>query len=264
MAHIHNYLTNIDPNSHIYVYDAISINSVSAFINRIHHTTPPFTDKPIRHIFVIKLVTIGDSNYIHDTFIPSSDFLSILTSTIIPHNQHVEILYVTENKPKNTISGNDFVVSYTIDTCNTALSHMFRHMNKWINDIYHSQHIIGSLNEYIITDLLHADHNIDSRRIDTYFEDIVLCKVFLELLSNTTDIGIINSSLYSILTTLDNRLDITIPPTLTFGISGIITPQIITALFNIDKITYHTTTIDDILSISICPRMIKEYIIDGY
>lgn len=239
----------------------ITTDTISEYKSNLSHTSD-YSGLGTRHIFVKTMKINTPYLYLYDNFISPSELSTILSTEVIPHNHKVFITYITEDRVDvNHPIGNQFVVMNTILTCNKLLGTICRRANTWLNATYNHNCIIGPMTEHIVSRLLVNDKTIPERHLDTYYEEFIIAKTILDMLSDFAEDAPLSVS--RILDIFDKRLTIEIPQTMRYGDSGILKPAVFNTIMNLDKVQYRLSTLDYLLDVKFDTRLMKAYFLNN-
>lgn len=254
-AYVKNYYIKNCPDAIVKTYDDITPSTIEAFVHNVRHRAI-FTSSKTVHVFIKKLLIAKHYTYLYSNFIKSDEFVAVLKAIPLPPNHRIHITYIIEHKPNAEYPiGNEFVVTTTISECNKSISHMLRHIVTWLNRTMTSRCVLRIPSERKIHQLLTTDVSIPERSIDTYLEELIVCKSFVaDAMADTLE----GKSLYDLFQLYDNMLDVSISEGIRLGTSGEIGPDIVHTLLNFDKIKYVVISMDELLDIGISKEFVHK------
>ena len=257
--YIREYIKRSEPNSRVYVYLDVTDDTISEYKTNLIHVSN-YCRARSRHVFIKPMKINVPNRYIYDTFMNPKDLVRVLSADVIPHTHSTFIIYVIEDALHlDHPIGDEFVLISTIVECNRLLSTVCHDVNQWLNSAYHRDCVIGPLTEHRLVGLLASDRSLPDRHIDSYLEGFVLAMTLSTMLSGRMEEA--PDSVLRILQLFDGSLPVSIPPTMRYGDSGLITTAVLNFVMNLDKVRYSIGALDDILGVRISPSTLKSHFV---
>lgn len=263
------FLENYYDGHSVKLYMTVNDRTINEFKNNVKHSRTVLKDKIFHHIFVNVLDTSG---FIFEDFIDGLNLIRILTTIQLPYNHRIRLLYVVNNNinyPIEELSGNELIIVKTINECNRMLSKMFKNFCEFCNQLVNDNILLNGLTKQKLMQKLNIIKLTDEHLYNNYCEQLINGRLLIDsmivdniqqpLINISKDY---NRSLYLILKSIENDFDINELLKDPNIIKNIVNDSLINLIMNVNKITYHVNTIDNIVNHKINHDIIKNNIIN--
>lgn len=263
------FLENFYAGHSVKLYMTVNDQTINEFKNNVKHCRTVLKDKLFHHIFVNVLDTSG---FIFEDFIDGLNLIRILTTIQLPHNHRIRLLYVVNNNinyPIEELSGNELIIVKTINECNRMLSKMFKNFCEFCNQLVNDCLLLNGLTKQYLMQKLNIIKLTDEHLYNNYCEQLINGRLLIDsMINNDIKQPLItiskdyNRSLYLILKSIETEFDITELLKTPNIINNIVNDSLINLIMNVNKITYHVNTIDNIVDYKINRDIIKNGIVN--